>query len=135
MFLYITINQYTENSSFNHVKNSVFNVHIKKVKGRHSASWIQRGPWFKLCFKQFLQQYLTRLRLENDRMTYPHCLTTSVCRIINTLFQNVLDIRQTYRKQWKLMQTLHVFTEEIRKHTKYQEKSFCVFFFARPRLS
>lgn len=40
-------------------------------------------------------------RLENDQITYPCRLTTHVSHRISASCRNVLDTRQTYRKQWK----------------------------------
>lgn len=66
-------------------------MYIKKVKGLHSPSFKQ--------VLQFIQQFLTRYRLENYQTTYSQNLATSAYLRLNVSCRNVLGARQTYRKQ------------------------------------
>lgn len=57
-----------------------------------------RFTMFTLCFKQilqFVQRFRTKSSLKNDQLTCPYRLTSSVHRIINTSFRNVLDTNVT----------------------------------------
>lgn len=78
---------------------------LKKERNDTRHLGFIRGPYFTLCFKkvlQFLQRFLPKSRLENDQITYPYRLTTSVCRRINALCRNILDTctRQTSQRKF-----------------------------------
>lgn len=86
VFLCIATNKFTENSRFNHIKKKCiqFTCILKKSKGTALA-----------IFPISPTVFMTRSRLENDQLTCPYRLTTSLYRIINRSFKNVLDTKVT----------------------------------------
>lgn len=86
LFLCIATNKFTENSRFNHIKKKCiqFTCILKKSKGTALA-----------IFPISPTVFMTRSRLENDQLTCPYRLTTSLYRIINRSFKNVLDTKVT----------------------------------------